>query len=201
MKLLDSKFYSILESLSNFFLLNLIWILFSLPLITLFPATAAMFAVIRDWKLGKHTSIFIAFLTYFKSNFMISFISGLLFFLFVFIFYIDFTLMDQLGPTMSVLVLSLLFILSLITLSVSIYLFPVIVHFKLSFKNALKNSFLYAVMYFPTTIVSILLLISMALLIFLVPIFSLIAFSVTAYIIFLLCHRSFNKIEALRSVD
>jgi len=199
MKLLDSRFYALLESLTNFFLLNLLWLLFSLPLFTLFPATAAMFAVIRDWKLGKQTGIFTTFFTHFKANFKLSFIAGLLFFLFAFIFYIDFMLIDQLATTMSVIVMSMLFLLCFIVLIVCIYLFPVIVHFKLSLRNALKNSFLFAIMYFPTTIISITILLSMATLVFLMPIFSLLAFSITAYSIFFLCYRGFNKAAAMQA--
>ncbi|HYK73091.1 MAG TPA: DUF624 domain-containing protein, partial [Pseudoneobacillus sp.] len=38
-----------LNSFFQFIYLNLLWLLFSLPLITFWPATAALFGVVRKW--------------------------------------------------------------------------------------------------------------------------------------------------------
>lgn len=46
---MDRPIYRTLESFSNLVILNLLWILMCLPIITIFPATIAMFGVIRQW--------------------------------------------------------------------------------------------------------------------------------------------------------
>ena len=48
-RMLEGRFYRRLETVTNYFLLNVLWLLACLPIITLYPATAAMFAVIRGW--------------------------------------------------------------------------------------------------------------------------------------------------------
>lgn len=200
MRILNSRFYGMMETISVFFLLNLFWILFSLPIITIFPATAALFAMVRDFSIGRNTSLFQTYIKYFRAYFKQSFVFGLAFFAFATIIYIDFMIIDELNTVMRVLVFSVLLLLGAILMFISIYLFPVIVHFQSSLKSTVKNAFFYSIMYFPTTTISIFLLAAVGLLVFLMPILSLIAFSVTAHVIFLLCHRNFKKGRKL-SVD
>jgi hypothetical protein len=69
LRLIDGKFYTILLFISNFFLLNLLWLVMCLPIITIFPATAAMYGVVRQWIIHKDPSIFRPFFHYFKENF------------------------------------------------------------------------------------------------------------------------------------
>ena len=47
MSILDSRVYRWSEVAADFFLLNLMWLLACLPVVTAPPATAAMFAVVR----------------------------------------------------------------------------------------------------------------------------------------------------------
>ena len=189
-----------METISVFFLLNLFWIFFSLPIITIFPATAALFAMVKDFSIGKNTSLFSTYIKYFRAYFKQSFVFGLAFFAIATIIYIDFMIIDELNTVMRVIVFSVLLLLGAILMFISTYLFPVIVHFQFTVKSTVKNALFYSIMYFPTTIISIFLLAAVGLIVFLMPILSLIAFSVTAYVIFLLCHRSFMKGRKL-SVD
>src|SRR4051794_2512203 len=50
MRFLDSRFYRVAESATNLLLLNLLWLVVSLPVVTLFPATTALFGVLRTWE-------------------------------------------------------------------------------------------------------------------------------------------------------
>ncbi|MCR2821535.1 YesL family protein [Lederbergia panacisoli] len=196
MRVLNSWFFDVMETISNFFLLNILWILFSLPIVTIFPSTTAMFAIIRDWKIGKNRNLFSSFTTYFKQYFQQSFSIGFIFIICVGIIFLDFLFIDELSTFMRVLVFSLLLMIGFIQLFISIYLFPIMVHFELPLKTILKNALFYSFMYFPTTLLSILFIAAIGLLLFLIPIFSIIAFSVTAYTIHLLCYRQFNKTVA-----
>jgi len=69
MNFMNSKVYSTFEVVCNLFLLNLLWLLMCLPVVTIFPATAAMFGVVRQSVLYKDSSIFTSFFRYFKENF------------------------------------------------------------------------------------------------------------------------------------
>ncbi|MBS4201964.1 DUF624 domain-containing protein [Bacillus sp. FJAT-49732] len=199
MKLLNNRFYEVMETISNFFLLNLIWLFFAFPFITFFPATTSMFAILKDWKEGKHINVFSSFFTYFKKYFKQSFWAGLLFFISFSILYLDYMLIDQLNTFMRIIVLSTILLLGIILLFMSIYFFPVLVHFELRFKQTMKHAFMYSIMYFPITLISIILLVMSAVLIYLLPFLSVIAFSVIAQVIYLFCYRCFSKARSLQS--
>jgi uncharacterized membrane protein YesL len=49
MGFLDSRLYRWLEVFTNFFVLNLLWLLACVPVLTIYPATAAKFGVVRGW--------------------------------------------------------------------------------------------------------------------------------------------------------
>lgn len=78
------------EWFSRLAIVNLIWLLFSLPIITLIPATDALFQVTNDWSNGKtNKSLFRTFMYYFKQNFWSSFKIGLPVCIIMFILFLD----------------------------------------------------------------------------------------------------------------
>ncbi|MCJ8009164.1 YesL family protein [Lederbergia wuyishanensis] len=197
MNILNSRLYSILEVLSFFFLLNIIWVLMCLPIITIFPATAAMFGVIRQWVMKKDTAIFIPFFRFFKENFKQSFIVGIIFFIFASIFYIDFMLVNTFNPKLHTLLFASLFLLGLIVTFTLVYVFPMMVHYRLTLWQVIKNSFFFSIRYALSTILCVILLVAMVSLLFLIPVTFLVIFSITAYLIFTICYSRFRKEEVL----
>ncbi|MCR2821976.1 YesL family protein [Lederbergia panacisoli] len=197
MNILNSRLYSILEVLSFFFLLNILWFTMCLPIVTIFPATAAMVAVIRQWVMKKDTAILIPFFRFFKENFKQSFILGIIFFVFASIFYIDFMLVNTFNPKLHIFLFASLFLLGLIATFTLIYVFPMMAHYRLSIWQLIKNSFFFSVRYILSTVLCILILITMGYLLFLIPVFFLIIFSFTAYLIFAICYGKFRKEEEL----
>lgn len=88
------------EWFSSLALLNLCWLLFSLPLVTIIPATDAVFDVVHEWEsVGKSTSVFQQFKAAFKTNFKRSFKVGLPMFIVIFIVLIDIYFLNQLSIT------------------------------------------------------------------------------------------------------
>jgi uncharacterized membrane protein YesL len=71
------RLYRFLEVLTNLLLLNLLWLLMCLPVLTVFPATAAMFGVVREWVQKREPSVIRAFFSSFKANFKQSFWIGI----------------------------------------------------------------------------------------------------------------------------
>lgn len=66
------------EWFSSLAILNLCWLLFSLPLVTMIPATDAVFEVLKEWEAeGRTTSVFKQFKQTFKQNFKQSFKWGI----------------------------------------------------------------------------------------------------------------------------
>jgi uncharacterized membrane protein YesL len=50
----------------NLFILNIFWIVSCLPIVTIVPATTAMFSVVRQWQLHQDTSVVKELLQVFK---------------------------------------------------------------------------------------------------------------------------------------
>ena len=67
---LDSKLWDIETKLYDFIIINLLWMIFSIPLITLGPATYAGLKCIKELEEGSSHNIFILYLNSFKENFL-----------------------------------------------------------------------------------------------------------------------------------
>lgn len=194
---IDSGFYRVLEKFTNFFLLNLLWVLLCLPIITIFPATAAMYGVVRQWIRKNDSSVFRSFFTLFKENFLQSFVIGIVWFILAFMFYFNFTITMQMSGIPRVLMVSSLILIFIFFAMTSIYLFPVMVHYKVRFVSLIKNSFLFSVSQLWITILCGIILLLTALISFIIPISSIIVWSISVYLIYRLCNRSFSKVEEL----
>ena len=62
----------------NLVLLNLLYILFCLPIITIAPATAAMTKILRNYAREEHAFLWSDFWDTFKSNFKTSLVVGII---------------------------------------------------------------------------------------------------------------------------
>lgn len=194
MRFLDSKFYAALETISNFLLLNLLWIIFCLPIITIFPATVAMFGVVRHWILHKDYSIVSPFIRYFKENIKNSLLIGFLWTVIAGLLFVNFTIASSIGP-LQYIVLPITVILGIIFLFGTIFLFSVMVHFELTIFHTIKNSIIFSFVYFPLTLLNIAILVIIFAVIIVLPAAFLFVFSVAAYVIFLLCNIAFKKMQ------
>lgn len=70
MKIIDSKIWDIGTKLYDLIVINLLWMIFSIPLVTLGPATYAGLKCIEELEDGSSHNIFILYLNNFKENFL-----------------------------------------------------------------------------------------------------------------------------------
>lgn len=141
---MNSKLYNILEWITKFAYVNLLWFVFTLAggiILGLYPATVAMFAMVRDWLRGKSDlPVLKTYWNYYKADFFKSnllgiFINILIALIAVDIFYI--TLNEQLTWTHIP-----LFAFTLVVILFLFYVFPSFVHFDLKVIPLIKNAFL-----------------------------------------------------------
>ncbi|WP_321382589.1 YesL family protein [uncultured Enterococcus sp.] len=78
MKLVETKIYTQLIVISDYLLLGLLWVIVSLPIVTLVPASAAVLYVLRQWQDGTTGSIFAHFFTGIRKHFFINLLASLL---------------------------------------------------------------------------------------------------------------------------
>ncbi len=154
-------FFQILfNKIWQIFFLNLLYLIFCIPIVTIGPATTAMMKILRNFSIEKPTFIFSDFLDAFKKNFKQSFIIGILdLFIFGSVglgFYIYPLIAKQSGD--------IWYIPFAITLSIGItflimnfYIYLMILSTDLSIKNIIKNSFFLSFMSLKINIVILIL--------------------------------------------
>ncbi|WP_411197880.1 YesL family protein [Sporosarcina sp. ANT_H38] len=194
---IDGTFYRILEKSINFLLLNLLWFLMCLPIITIFPATAAMFGVVRQWTQKKETGIFRNYFVLLKENFLQSFILGIIWFGLAYLFYFNISISLQMSGTLKFLAVSILVCLCLLFIMTSIFLFPIMVHYKMGWTSILKNSLLFSVTQLRSTFLCGIILFITIVITYIIPMTSIIFWSIAVYNIYRLCDKSFIKIESM----
>lgn len=198
MRVFQSKFYQYMDKFSDFVILNLIWLIMCIPIVTIFPATAAMFSVIRKWIVKKEVHDSSSFFMLFKENLKQGFSIGLVWSLLGTILVTNLIIVQHMNGYLYVFsnfVFCFIFFLYLCT---SIYLFPVMVHYKLTWTAVIKTSFLLSISQFIKTILAMLVFILMCFLIIIFPFLFFILFSAAAYMIYLICHKAFEEIEKIK---
>ncbi|MCY8025234.1 YesL family protein [Bacillus sonorensis] len=142
---LSNGFYRFCDWVMRLALLNLLWIGFSAAGLVIFglaPATCAMFAVTRQWAMGKtDIPVFQTFFSEFKKQWGRSVILGLVLSLIALLLYVDFSIAavyfrDQ--PA----VLSLFINLFMIYAIILLYVFPIDAHYDVKQIEVLKYSFI-----------------------------------------------------------
>lgn len=201
MDILESRFYRTLEVFTNFFFLNLLWLFMCLPIITAFPATAAMFGVVREWTRDRDAGFFGIFFRRLRENFVQSLWIGILWVLLGGLLVLNYVLISQMTSFIQLPLFVLNSIWAVAYISASVYLFPVMVNYKLGWWHVMKNSVVIALSQFGITISCLLIVGFMTWMFFYVPMTVLLSGSVTAYLVYSLCSRAFQRVEALKRAE
>lgn len=148
---LDGPVMQFLSRLADLFLLNVLFILCCIPLVTIGAANTALYTVALKAARNEESYITRSFFLAFKNNFKISTLTWLIVFIAGVILWTDFRIIPGMqAPIRQILqVLTLAFaFLYLITVQ---YLFPYIARFENTVSGSLKNAFLMAVAHLPYT--------------------------------------------------
>lgn len=141
---------NILEWISRLALLNILWIGFSLlgfVVLGFYPATVAMFAVVRRWAMGDlDAPVFSVFWSSYKKEFLKSNMLGTVISLIGIILFIDYLFLKQASPMVQNLLNVPFLIISLIYICVLLYVFPMYVHYEMKVFHVIKNSFFVMIM-------------------------------------------------------
>ena len=195
LKLFDSAIYSFFNKLADFLLLNLIWLVMCLPILTIFPATTAMYGVIRHWLRNDDDGVFRLFFIFFRENFKQSFLIGLLWILFMLSIFVNYNIIEHMPGSGKEIMTFLFVVICVIFGMASIYIFPVMVHYKMKWFHVIAFTIFLSMRQLGTTIISGILIL---LAIFISVGFSfsiIIIWSPTAYLIYLICSKALNKFD------
>ncbi|SFM11577.1 Uncharacterized membrane protein YesL [Gracilibacillus orientalis] len=198
---LSNVIYKTCNWIMLFAYVNVLWWVFTLVglgIFGLFPATIATFTVVRKWIIDKEDSVYIfkLFVSTYKQLFVQSNAIGLVLIIFGLILYTDFNYINQ-SNGMFINAMTLVFSIILVLFAViSLFIFPVYVHYKASFIQYFKfacvigmiNPIITFVM-FAVIFLSVFLSTAIP---FLIPFFSI---SITSYLLMELSNKAFRKVE------
>ncbi len=130
----------------NLVLLNLLYLLFCVPIITIGPATAAMTKILRNYAREEHAFLWSDFWQTFKENFWKGLSVGILNFIAIIILWFDFgSYSNLIAPSIvTTISLAVIFLSATIILFMNYYIYVMMVTFKLTFIQLIKNAFLFA---------------------------------------------------------
>lgn len=178
--------------------INVLWILFTLAglvVFGIFPSTIAMFTVVREWFRKEEIPILPTFFQTFRKEFIKGNGFGLIFLFIGFILYYDFLLLNLNDGNLKFFypVLLLVSVAYVFTLA---FFFNVYVHFKLTFFQYLKQSFLVATASPMETVLIMGAIFLMYVVVTFIPgIIPLFTGSILAIVTTWLSNRAFKKIE------
>lgn len=152
---MDGGLMSFLFRMTDLLVLNIVFIITCIPIVTIGPALTALYSITLKMAKGEEAYVFTGYLKAFKDNFKISFMAWLILLAAFTLSYADYRISESitgtLGTVLVVCFLAMFFILSFITL----YLFPYIARFKNTLKASFKNAVLIAIASLPYTILLI----------------------------------------------
>ncbi|WP_077325527.1 YesL family protein [Virgibacillus siamensis] len=192
--------FNVMEWITRFAYVNLLWITFTLTggvIFGVFPATTAMFAVIRKWLTGNtEIPVFKTFWNYFKHDFVKSNILGVFIIGIAVLIGLDFVFMQvNVNDLLRLMYLPLSVFMFLFLLFL-FYIFPAFVHYDLKLGKIIRNTFLIMLI---SPLHSLLIFICLVSICFIMAELPALAFifgaSTYAFITMWLCLNAFTKIE------
>lgn len=148
---LDSPLMQFLTKMADLFILNILYLICCIPIVTIGAATTALYTVALKAAKNEESYIVRSFFKAFKSNFKIGTLSWLIVFAIGLILWTDFqilpSMVEPLRQILQVLTLSV----SLLYLVSVLYLFPYIARFENTLIGSFKNAFFLAVAHLPYT--------------------------------------------------
>jgi uncharacterized membrane protein YesL len=201
MEMFESRRYRAMERITNLMLLNAAWLVASLPLITMFPATAGLFGAVRDLQLGVERGVLNSFWRHLRENFRQALAIGLVWCATGALLLFDYLLLGDLPAQLQ---LPLFVIFSLATAAfflTSVYLFPVMVGYRNDWKTVIRNSFFVSISQLHTSIACLLMLFAAGFLAAQLPLTLLLTASSTAYLVHAVCAHGLRRVEGIKDTS
>lgn len=150
---MDNKFFTFMGRVADLILLNIIFLLSCIPIVTIGASITAMYYVTLKMARNEDSYIFRSFVKSFKQNFKQSTIIWLILLAVGALLFVDFNIMEQAGSEGVFKAVYLgLYLLLLLFGMVFAYIFPLLSRFDNTVKNTFLNALKMAIAHFPYTV-------------------------------------------------
>lgn len=183
---------------TNIVILNLLWIICSIPILTLGSSTAAMTGVIRNWYLNEEVSVFRCFFMELRKNLKQGFLIGNMWLVAGILLIFDAYFFLQVSSSfLKVFLVAITSIATILYIMTSAFLFPVLVHYKTKGISLIKQAFTFSFLDGKTTLAVVLMWIAAGTVIFYTPLAVFVIIVPVTMVTFKFLISSFDKIEIL----
>lgn len=148
---LDSPFMRFLTKMADLIILNILYMICCIPIVTIGAASTALYTVSMKAVKNEESYIVRSFFKAFKDNFKIATLSWLIAFVLGVILALDFRILPALPTTIAQILRMFLIAISLFYAIFIIYLFPYIARFENTLMGTLKNALILGIACLPYT--------------------------------------------------
>lgn len=152
MNWMDNGVTRFLGRIADFMFLNILWIVCSIPIVTIGASTTAMYSVMLKLVKNEEGYIVKGFLKAFKENFKQSTIMWLLYLVVGILIVVDFRLVWVMNSSIRNVMQVFLTIMSIFLISMGIYGFSLQARYENTIKNTLKNAMILTIAKAPYTL-------------------------------------------------
>ena len=164
---MDGPVWQALGRLADLVILNLLFVISCIPVITIGAAATALYSVTLKMVRDEESYILKGYWKSFKENFKQSTIMWLVMLVIGIVLYVDFRVVGSMTASASKIYLVLLLAISLILVMGLVYIFPLQAKFYNTIKGTIKNAFLMALANLPYTAIIMVITIGSVILTFL----------------------------------
>ena len=147
----DSRFMRIAERIYDLVILNLLFLLTCLPIITIGCAKLSLYHVLLEMKQQQHLPIISLYFGVLKKHWKNGLILGCIELGITLICGIDFFVLQQVQATWATALKVLCISLMILTTITFLYAYPLSIHMRFPIRELLKNAFMIAGLHFPKT--------------------------------------------------
>ena len=193
---IDSPVMRVLGRLGDIIILNMIFVVGCIPVITIGTSLSALYAVAMKMARGEDPSVWKEFWKAYKRNFRPATICWLVMAVIAILLFVDFRIIGVLKrgseSMYSIMRIVLAVILGMWMLMFQ-YLFPYIARFENTVKQTLKNAFLLMIRHLPWALLLLVILIASALPIYIIPVLLVVIPAVTSMVFDFILERLFRR--------
>ena len=197
----EGKTSIFLKTVTNIVILNFLWVICSMPVLTIGPSTAAMYGVIRKWHLYKDESVIRSFIHEYRLFFKQGLLVGTLWLFLGMLLLLDVYFFLQVPGTVKVVLIVVTVTTFILYMLTSAMLFPIMVHYQTKGTELIKQGLTFSIIDGKTTFAIILMWIGAGMVLFYAPLMVLVIVVPVSMISFRFSMMAFDKVGKLPRIQ
>ena len=190
---MDNGFFSAVGKLVDIVIVSLMWILLMIPIITIGPATSAMYYCMVKVIRRERGYLTREFISAFKMNFKVGTLTSIILAFMYFVLIFDLTWARQMEGIPGFILVSVFNSMLFLITCIALYAFPILSRFRIKTKQLLKTSLFMAMKHLPSTILIAIIVAFFAIATYLINILFIVTPGLCCLLVSFLFERIFKK--------